>query len=333
MRVHEENKISLSKSKTPPKTLDLIAEEITAVRDFICARLATGNEIVDKLIDHVTTQSGKMLRPALVLLSAKCVGRIEDTHIKLAAITEMIHTATLLHDDVIDEAKSRRNAATANVLWGNESAVLLGDLVLTRVFELCSQFETPDISQALAKATTKICQGEIDQNIQQRNFDLSIEKYMQIISDKTASLFACSCLLGARIAAASVERAVALESFGLDLGIAFQITDDLLDITGCELTVGKTLGTDIQKCKLTLPVIHLLENADPAGKDEIIEMLKASDRKKVTAMLHDRGSLEYTRSVAEKFCLDAVNSLKIIDNSPAKQALIGIANSLTARLA
>ncbi len=333
MRVQEQNKTLLSKCKTSPKAFDLIAEEITAVREFICARLVTGNETVDKLIGHVTAQSGKMLRPALVLLSAKSVGSVEETHIKLAAVTEMIHTATLLHDDVIDEAKSRRNAATANVLWGNESAVLLGDLILTKVFQLCSQFETPDISQTLARATTKICQGEIDQNIQQRNFDLSIEKYMQIISDKTASLFACSCLLGARIADASVEQASALESFGLDLGIAFQITDDLLDITGCESTAGKTLGTDIQKCKLTMPIIHLLENSDPAAKENIIEKLKASDRRSVTALLQDGGSIEYTRSIAEKFCLDAVHSLKIIDDSPAKQALIGIANSLTARLA
>lgn len=333
MRVHEQNKSSSSKSKTTPKTFELIAEEIAAVRDFICARLITGNETVDELISHVTTQSGKMLRPALVLLSAKSVGQVIDTHIRIAAITEMIHTATLLHDDVIDEAKSRRNAATANVLWGNESAVLLGDLILTRVFELCSQFETTDISQILAKTTTKICQGEIDQNIQQRNFDLSIEKYMQIISDKTASLFACSGLLGAMIAGSSVDQAAALESFGLDLGIAFQITDDLLDITGCELTVGKTLGTDIEKCKLTLPVIHLLENSDPASQKKIIKKLKASDRQSVTALLNDSGSLDYTRSIAEKFCLDAVNALQIIDESPAKQALIGIANSLTARLA
>lgn len=333
MRVHEQNKTSLSKSKTQPKTFELIAGEITAVRDFIRARLVTGNKTVDELLDHVTAQSGKMLRPALVLLSAKCVGRVEDTHIKLAAITEMIHTATLLHDDVIDEAKSRRNAATANVLWGNESAVLLGDLVLTRVFELCSQFDSTEISQILARTTTKICQGEIDQNIQQRNFDLSIEKYMQIISDKTASLFACSSLLGARIAGASPDQTDALESFGLNLGIAFQITDDLLDITGCESTVGKTLGTDIEKCKLTLPIIHLLEDQDPDEKKNVIDKLRTSDRDSIIALLHDRGSLDYTKKIAEKFCLNAVNSLQIIDNSSAKQALIGIANSLTARLA
>jgi octaprenyl-diphosphate synthase len=332
MRVHDQN-ISKQQCGAMTQAFELVKDELNSVKEFICDQLVTGNKDIDPLLKHVTARSGKMIRPGLVLTSAGCCGQITDTHINLAAITEMIHIATLLHDDVIDEAETRRNDATANVLWGNESAVLLGDMVLSKVFELCSKLDMREYFPVLSETTTRICQGELSQNIQQRNFDLTVDEYLKVISDKTASLFACSCLLGAKAAGADHQHQEALFQFGTDLGIAFQITDDLLDIIGSELVAGKTLGTDIEKCKLTLPVIHLLENADPDQKTDIIEKLKASGRDYINTLLDESGSIDHTRSVAKRFCGSAINSLRIFPDSPAKQALIKTANSITEKLA
>ena len=315
------------------QAFEIISDELNLVKDFISAQLVTGNDPIDSLLKHVTSRSGKMIRPGLLLISARCFGQITDIHISLAAITEMIHTATLLHDDVIDEAKRRRNAATANVLWGNESAVLLGDMVLSKVFELCSKLDIREYFPVLSETTTRICQGELSQNIQQKNFDLTVDEYLKIISDKTASLFACSCLLGAKAAGADRQHQDALSQFGTDLGVAFQITDDLLDMIGSESTAGKTLGTDMEKCKLTLPLIHLLENADPDQKANIIEKLRVSGRDHINSLLAGSGSIDHTRSVAKEYCAGAISSLQILPDSPAKQALIKTANSITEKLA
>jgi len=328
MHAHDQNISTQQQCGSMTQAFELIDDELGSVKQFICDRLVTGNDPIDSLLKQVTARNGKMIRPGLLLLSAGCCGQTADIHISLAAIVEMIHTATLLHDDVIDQAQKRRNAATANVLWGNESAVLLGDMVLSKVFELCSKLDMQEYFPVLSETTTKICQGELSQNIQQKNFDLTVDEYLKIISDKTASLFACSCLLGAKAAGAGQELQEALYRFGTDLGIAFQIMDDLLDIIGSESAAGKTLRTDIEKCKLTLPVIHLLENTDPDKKADVIEKLRASDWGNIDKLLHTSGSIAHTRSVAKNFCDTAINSLKILPNSPAKQSLIKTANSI-----
>ncbi|MBN1457686.1 MAG: polyprenyl synthetase family protein, partial [Sedimentisphaerales bacterium] len=194
MRVHDQNISTQQKYGAVTQAFGLVSDELNSVKDFISAQLVTGSDPINSLLKHVTSRSGKMIRPGLVLVSARCCGQISDIHISLAAIIEMIHTATLLHDDVIDQAQTRRSSATANALWGNESAVLLGDMVLSKVFELCSKLDIREYFPILSETTTKICQGELSQNIQQRNFDLTVNEYLKIISDKTASLFACSCL-------------------------------------------------------------------------------------------------------------------------------------------
>jgi octaprenyl-diphosphate synthase len=314
--------------------LDIIKGELADVRQCMNEQLTGFDEPVNELLEHIRARCGKMLRPAMLLLTAKICGPITPNHITLAAIVELIHTATLLHDDVIDEADSRRNAATANTLWGNESAVLLGDLLLSRVFAMCGRLESLLFIRELGDTTVRICHGELMQNMQRQNWQLTEKQYLAIVNDKTASLFTASCRLGCLDAAKDKDYYRALSDFGTNIGMAFQINDDLLDIVGDEEAIGKTLGTDLAKRKPTLPVIHLLSNASASEKLLLIEQLSTRPGpQQLLQMLENSGSLEYTRNLAQKFSNDAVNSLKPLRESSAKDALIEIAQLIAARCA
>jgi octaprenyl-diphosphate synthase len=315
----------------------LVDSQLGQVKKLIREQLTAPSktEGVGRLLDYVSTHSGKMLRPALVLLAGAACGRIGTEHIRVAAVIEMIHNATLLHDDVIDEGKSRRGAATVNSLWGNESAILLGDSLLSRVFKMCATLE-PCIARVIAAAAFRVCEGELRQVSQRHNWQLSESEYIDIITEKSAALFSCCCYLGGLLARASESEARSLADFGLNAGIAFQITDDLLDITGDENKTGKTLGSDAGKNKLTLPVIHLLEAIDEREKSEIIEKLNAN-RYTLNAnfieMLGSYGSLEYTRKRAREFAARAVKALATLEKSDAKDALIEAVKFMADRIA
>ena len=340
--VHSDTSRGLPKTGVP--AFRLIDNELGQVKELIDEQLVprqslVRDEPISQLLECVNIYGGKMLRPGLVLLSyrvvrdASCVEcNAHNELIRIAAIVEMIHNATLLHDDVIDEGQKRRGAPTVNSLWGNESAVLLGDFLLSKVFKMCADLE-PRFQKIIATAAARTCEGELRQIIQRRNWRLSESEYVGIISEKSAALFSSCCRLGGLLAGASEPQVQSLADFGLNFGIAFQIADDLLDIIGDESKTGKTLGSDADKNKLTLAVIHLLRAVDENEKSIVKSKLNTPGESKeyLVEMLSRYGSLEYTHSRVRQFVAKAIESLADLKECDAKDALIGTARFVADR--
>ena len=356
MQLPAHTNISAYASHSSIPSFRLIDGQLNQVKELINRQFAapakTGN--ISRLLKYITARSGKMIRPGLVLLSyrlvrdepaatGKSLPQLRQGHntqteaIRIAAIAEMIHNATLLHDDVIDEGKKRRGQPTINSLWGNESAVLLGDFILSQVFKMCAELE-PRVAKVIAAAAVRLCEGELKQVAQRQNWRLSESEYIDIITEKSAVLFSSACYLGALSARARRSQAQALSEFGLNTGIAFQITDDLLDIVGDESKTGKRLGSDVDKHKLTLAVIHLLRSVDEKEKNLIINSYLGRknakyDKDVLAEMLGRYGSLEYAHSRAQEFIAAAVRALSKsrIKESETKEALIKTARFMANR--
>lgn len=330
-----EHKVNIETEKDSLSTaqhLKLVEQELASVKQWIDSQLTSPLDEVNARLKHVANATGKMLRPTLVLLCGKCIAPTTDVHVKSAGLIEMVHMATLLHDDVIDHADSRRNYPTPNALWGNEAAVLLGDFVLSRVFSQSARLGNQAITQILADTAVQICHGELHQNTQRQNWDLPEEQYITIIRDKTALLFESACKIGAIAANANKKQEEALAAFGLNIGIAFQIADDLLDITGSEDVEGKTLGTDIESSKLTLPVIHLLSTVDPKDKPKVLQWLtQPSKSPQLAEMLQAPDVVEYTKQKANDYCDKAIQSVSTLDASPARDAMIQVVKYIAGR--
>ena len=287
------------------------------------------------MLEYINSRSGKMIRPALVLLSGLCCGKITDRHIRVAAIIEMMHNATLLHDDVIDEGRIRRGAPTINSLWGNETAVLLGDLLLSRIFMMAAELES-STSKIIAEAAVRLCEGELKQTVQKNKWQLNESEYIEAITEKSAVLFSSACYLGGLLANASQTQARSLAEFGLNAGIAFQLTDDVLDIIGDENKTGKTLGSDMGTHKLTLAVIHLLGTTNDSERNGIIETHLENkeihrDRDALINMLDRSGSLDYARRRSQEYVNAAVEALCDLERSAAREALVEMAEFMTNR--
>ena len=314
----------------------LIASQLDQVKKLVTKQLVEMAQTaeVNQLLEYVNARSGKMLRPGLVLLAGASCGRITSEHIRVAAVIEMIHNATLLHDDVIDEGQTRRGLPTVNNLWGNQSAVLLGDFLLGRVLKMCANLE-PWIARVIAADAVRVCEGELRQVAQRQNWQLSETQYLEIITEKSAALFSCCCYLGGLLARASKSAAQSLSDFGLNAGIAFQITDDLLDIIGDESKTGKTLGSDVDKNKPTLAVIHFLKTAQETEQARIKSELTAgrAGKKALAEMLNRSGSLEYAHGRAQEFAAKAIQALAGLKNSEPKDALIKTAAFMADRTA
>ncbi len=345
---HTEISTSVPHSKVP--AFRLIVEQLSRVRELINEQLTAPApasaglnssphkprpEDIKRLFEYVSGRSGKMIRPGLVLLAGSCCGKIRHEHIRVAAIVEMIHNATLLHDDVIDEGQRRRGLPTINSLWGNECAVLLGDFLLSQVFKMCAELES-QVAKVIAAAAVRLCEGELRQVVQRHNWKLSESEYIDVITEKSAVLFSSACYLGAVLAQASERQARSLADFGLNAGIAFQITDDLLDIVGDESKTGKTLGSDVDRHKLTLAVIHLLRTVDEREKSAIVNSFLARktrryDEDALVEMLGRHGSLEYAKSRAQEFVATAVRALAGLKQSDAKDDLIETAEFMASR--
>src|SRR5215207_209413 len=255
---------------------ECIAPQLASVDELFRRELSSEIACVNTLVKHVSRFRGKMLRPILLLLSGKSCGELTDAHVTLGTVVEMVHMATLVHDDVLDEAELRRKGATINHLRGNEAAVLLGDYLISHSYHLCSSLGSQFASRTIARTTNQVCEGELLQIDNRNNLDLSEETYLQIITRKTATLCATCCLLGATFAGAGEARVGQLETYGLSLGIAFQIQDDILDIVGNPQTVGKTLGSDVEKGKMTLPMIHFLRTAPPEHRLLLRSLLQSN---------------------------------------------------------
>jgi octaprenyl-diphosphate synthase len=286
--------------------------------------LASDSRYVRELVAHLRHYRGKQLRPALLLLAARACGRVTPEHHTLAAVVEMIHTATLVHDDVLDHADLRRHVPTVNAHWGNASSVLLGDLLFTHSFYLASTTGSTLACRLIGEATNRVCAGELQQIGERGNLDLSEERYFDIIRGKTAELTACACRLGALFAGADEAVAEALARYGRDLGVAFQIVDDLLDLVGREEQTGKSLGTDLEQQKLTLPLIRLLNQAPPEQNRHLRHILASQEnhkRCKLADYFAQSDALDYARRAAERYAANARYELHVLPPSECRHIL------------
>ena len=268
---HREPVSALFSWKEIVRPVEPFLEQVTAA---LAEQIQTFEPEVAVYAQYALKNQGKQLRPALVVLSAEASGRITDDLVIVAVIIEMVHLATLVHDDIIDDARVRRSQPTVAALWGNEISVLLGDCLFAQALKLAAEFNPKTICQAIANATKTVCSGEILQTLQRYKTDLTRADYCRVLAMKTGALFALSCDLGAALGGATESGRAALGQFGLRLGTAYQLYDDCLDLFGSETTVGKSLGTDLAHGKLTLPTLVVLERATPA------------DRARVCALLH-----------------------------------------------
>ena len=254
------------------------------------------------------------------------MGPLAESHIFAAAALEMIHLATLIHDDVLDNAKTRRHQATAHAKFGTRPGVLLGDYLFTHSFSVGSKSESIEAVKMLAQASNLVCEGEIKQNAWQSDFSISEPAYLQMVSEKTGELCAAGCGIGAAISGADVKTIEAFKSFGRDLGVAFQIIDDILDLVGDANSVGKTLGTDLQNRKATLPVIHALSKLEGEPRELLLSNLNADvvSVEKVVAILNENGSIEYARGVAKSVAERAVSFASELPDNDAARSLVGV---------
>lgn len=319
---------------------DILAP-VMAEMELVEARLRREIEIADpslvELLRDASLIRGKGLRPGLVLLSAQATGTVGADHVTLAAALEMIHNATLIHDDILDEATARRNQMTLNLKHRNETAVLTGDYIFARAFVLASSLSSTEAVASISRMTSVVCRGEIKQVL--RRFDAAMDEddYINVIADKTAALYEAAGELGALLAGASGARVRAMAGYGRAIGVAFQIIDDCLDLVGQEAVMGKTLATDLDKGKLTLPIIQFLKQAEPEVRESVLELIGDQDvtrsekRERVLALLRDRGAVEYAYGRANAEIAHAKSLLGDLDPSPARESLEWLADFVVSR--
>ena len=310
-----------------------VAEEMERVESRLRQEMASSHALVDELLRYGCLLGGKRMRPALVLLAGQTVGSLSEAHVLLAAVMEMIHTATLVHDDVLDQATVRRRLATINARWDNEASVLLGDYLFSHAFYLSSTLESTWACQRIGRATNIVCAGELRQKSSRGNFLISEAEYLEIIDSKTAELCACSCHLGAAASGADAGTAARLEQYGRALGVAFQIADDLLDLEGTEEAVGKSLGTDFEQRLPTLPLIWALSQLTSGDRKKWSDRLadRAFPLHELAPLLQGFDALDYSRRRAEDFALLARRQLEGLPESPAVDSLRTITEFVVAR--
>lgn len=311
-----------------------IADDLEAVLRVFDEEVLSDLPFVNDLSATVRSYRGKMLRPALVLLAGRACGNVTPGHHTLAAVVELVHMATLVHDDVLDEASERRKQPTIAALTGNTQAVLLGDFLISHAFHLCSSLNSQEASRLIGATTNTVCEGEMLQNHQRGNFELSEAGYLDIIRRKTAVLTASCCRLGAWQAGAPDEVVEALEAYGLAAGIAFQVVDDVLDVVGDKEKVGKTLGLDFDLGKATLPTIHCLAHADEHIRRPLTQALRQGWHERadqVREWLTTTDSIEYALATADRYVQDALQSLEALPPSEARTSLTALAEFIVRR--
>lgn len=305
-----------------------IADSMIDVEQRIASELQSPYEAVAEVLRHGTQLGGKRLRPALVLLAASSSGVITSDHTVLGTVIEMVHTATLVHDDVLDKAQTRRHVETINARWNDDTSILLGDYLFAQSYRLAATLPTTSAARQIGEAARLVCQGELRQVLDREQFLLDEATYIEMIRGKTAELCRVACELGAEYGGAAVADIGALGRYGDALGIAFQIADDYLDWWGEDGSVGKTLGTDVLQGKMTLPMIRLMETADPAGRESILAILEGPSEMRCARLrpLLDAGDArQYTAAVAATYRNRAIAALGGLDDSPAKASLEQIA--------
>lgn len=311
-----------------PEIQGLVSTDMEAVNRLIRERLASDVVLINQISEHIIAAGGKRLRPMLVLLAARALGYHGNDHLQMAAIIEFIHTSTLLHDDVVDESDLRRGRKTANALWGNAASVLVGDFLYSRSFQLMVELDRMPVMRILANTTNAIAEGEVLQLLHVHNPDTDEAAYLRVIERKTAVLFAAATRLGALLAGATDAQQAAMERFGLALGYAFQIADDVLDYTADASTLGKNLGDDLAEGKATLPLIHALGRVDAASRARMAKAIEQGDTgalPEIVDAIRASGSLEYSQRIARTYADEAIAALDALPESPQLAALRGLA--------
>lgn len=318
-----------------PMIQQQLSRGLADVAERFARELESDLPCVNDLVRHIETYRGKMLRPTLVLATALALRpgqeQTSPAHHVLATVVEMIHMATLVHDDILDEADLRRRGATVNALHGNEAAVMLGDYLISHAYHLCSNSGIPGAG-AIAAATNAVCEGELLQLANRDNWQLEEATYFEIIGRKTASLCGVCCSQAAALLDEPEHVIKALDNFGRKLGIAFQIIDDVLDLTGDESTVGKTLGRDLDKGKPTLPVIRALADGDAARHARLLEALNKVDAAAVHRLVRQSKAVDSARRSAGQLIAEAKAELiAVVEDSPARALLLDMADAVLQR--
>jgi octaprenyl-diphosphate synthase len=308
-----------------------ISAEMRRFEQELSECLKPAGAFVGELVAHATSAAGKRLRPALLFLSGRAAGRITESHVRFALAVEAIHTATLAHDDVLDEASLRRNRPTMNVLWGNEASVLFGDYLFTHAFRIASSAGEGRALEIIAEAAVDVCEGELMQVAERGNMQLTEARYLEVVSKKTAVLCEGACRLGAVLSGAPPETERALAGYGRGVGIAFQIVDDCLDLVGDEREAGKSLGTDLRKGKFTLPVIHLMRSDAKAAEIVTRAVENEARMTELREALERAGSLDYALAVARERIAEAKAAIAALGAPEIRASLGQLADYVIAR--
>lgn len=314
----------------------LVQGDMQAVEERFRKNLSSDVPLIGQVGEYLLASGGKRIRPMLLLLAAKLCNYRGEHHIELAGVVEFIHTATLLHDDVVDGAELRRGNRSANAVWGNEASVLVGDFLFAKSFSVMVGCNSLKILQLLSDTTTQMAEGEVQQLLNTADLEVDQERYLAVIRDKTAILIAAACQVGAVLADASPKQEAALREFGLEIGTAFQLMDDALDYVADQQEFGKARGHDLEEGKMTLPLIHTYAVADNDEKAEIArivdeDVLSDSDLERVCELIEKYDGIEYTRNCASERIELAKAQLDIFPDGPVREALCVLADYVVAR--
>ncbi len=319
---------------TPDKIAGLIADDLVRVEGMFRDNLASPVKIVEEIGDFVAASGGKRVRPTLHLLTAQLCGYRGEQHVRLATVLEFIHTATLIHDDIIDGATTRRGRTSANRRWGNSTTVLFGDYLFAKAMDMALGVGSLAVMERLAEVTLRMTEGEMLQTRYVGRLDLTESEYLDLVERKTAALFGCCCELAGLVADVDETRLTALRGYGTDLGMAFQLVDDLLDFTGDAITMGKPAASDLREGKATLAVLDLLEGG-PVEATELarlaIEDGDPAAIARLTDLLHEHGSIERSRHRARRFAERAIRQLETFERGRAYDALTGMPELILSR--
>ena len=313
------------------QAVSLIEEELKAIEGEMARNLFSEILMIPTVSNYLISSGGKRFRPVLLLLCAHLCGYHGPRAVPLASTIEFIHTATLLHDDVVDRAFVRRGMASANSVWGDGASVLVGDFLFTKSFSIIVQDGNLHILEVVSGATTRMAEGEVMQLVKMGNPEIAEEDYYYVVMNKTAVLISAACQIGAILGKASMEKEKALADFGFNLGIAFQLMDDTLDYVSEEATLGKAIGKDLNEGKITLPLIHTLQACSKAERDQLTQIILDANRRQadlgcLLKLVKGCGGIEYTTQRAKEFVAKAHSSLSLFPTSKEKEALLAVSD-------
>ena len=313
------------------EVFEIVKEDLQKVEESFKESLNSNVYFIGKVIEYILTSGGKRFRPLVLVLSARLCGYRGERHIPLAGVVEFIHTATLLHDDVVDNADLRRGKSTANSIWGNEASVLVGDYLLSKAFYLAVADGDLRVLDVLSTATTRMAEGEVLQLLKHSDPETTEEEYLEVITNKTAVLFSAACQLAAILAGVPSDKETAMARYGMNIGIAYQLADDCLDYTSNDEHLGKAIGNDLREGKVTMPLIHVFKHSTPQEREIIrnavqADELKESDLRTVLSLINKYGGIEYTFARAKSHIEDAKRQLDMFEPNLERAAMMAVAD-------